>query len=218
MTTLQTITLTGLLGTWLYEQTIVGEKYKDLRETSKLILLLASIQYIGTLATRGRTVSEQLRYADWLLTTPLLLRMVYLYALERGNLSPEERDRLQSTFFTILVADVAMIVTGYLANYVTPQYKAALTTLSFGFLVLVLGWIYQLRQQLLPRLTQEEQELFSVISSFFFFLWPLYGVASILREEVRTNVYSLLDLMNKAVFSILFLRLVDLDPEVSPST
>lgn len=207
MAALQVVTLGSLLGTWLYEQTLTGEKWKDIRDTSKLILLIASIQYIITLATRGTPISEQIRYLDWLLTTPLLLRMVYLYAI--AKLDGEASHAIEKTFFFILIADVLMVVLGYLGEYVYPEIKIELSVVSFLFLLVIVGWIFYLRKLLHPVLSSEEWEIFSILSWFFIGLWWIYGFAFYLESDTRSNIFSVLDLLNKAVFSLIFLKLLE---------
>lgn len=204
MTTLQAITLGSLVGTLLYEYSVDIPAYKDIQDTSKVILSIASVQYIGTLSTRGSPISEQLRYLDWFLTTPLLLRMLFLYLKSKIP----NRNAVIRSFYPVLIADALMIVLGYLAQYVYPQYKLILAILSFLCLLIVELWAIRAWRVISPLLLGRQRALFGMIISLIIFTWPFYGIGFFFPDTMRSNTYSVLDILNKAVFSLLFLSLI----------
>lgn len=203
MAALQSVALASLFGTLLYEYSVDIPQYKDIQNTSKVILGIASTQYIGTLVTRGSPISEQLRYLDWFLTTPLLLRMIYLYIKTKVR-----SQRVLRLFFPVLLFNTMMITLGYLAQYVFPQYRIALSILAFICLLFVEMWIVYVWQQVSPLLVGRQRSLFGIILSFILFTWPFYGIAFFFPERVRSDTYSILDIINKAVFSLVFISLI----------
>jgi len=201
---LQVLSFSLLLAAWLYEQTTTNERWKDIKDTSKLVLLLTCIQCIVTLITRGRLVSRQVTYVGWLLTTPLLLRMVYLYAITKLNL--EDRQRVEKTFFLILVDDSLMIVLIYLAEYVYVEMRMLLLFVSFLLLFVVVGWIFYFRNRMQIILSCREWNIFPLCIGW---QWLIHVFGIYFDDITGGNMFSVLDILNKAFFCLVFSYLLE---------
>ena len=162
------------------------------------ILGIASISYLvlGLFdnSCNCRTYKDNIRYLDWLLTTPFLALIIYQYAV---NINPDIQNDFQQWWF--LVLPVIMVITGYIAK-ISPDYKIKILflVLSFLALLILLYLIYELSLRVDLRGLQY----------FFYIGWTLYGLVFLIDDYcIKSTLYNILDFINKIVFS-LYLTLV----------
>jgi sensory rhodopsin len=148
----------------------------------------------------GGAVPTALRYVDWLLTTPLLL-LTFPLLLRVGEAG--------SRFFVqLVVLDVAMIVTAFIAETAPVDSGRwwVFFLVSCGFELLIVGVLcFSLGRAILeapsPLATAlERMRLFVILG------WALYPVGFLLawsgQVELREILYTVADVVNKVGFGL----------------
>jgi bacteriorhodopsin len=145
------------------------------------------------------------RYADWLITTPLLL--VDLALLARAN---------RNTIFTLVGLDVLMIVTGLVGALAsTPAIRIVWWGVSTALLVFLLYFLVQSLNEAASRQTESVRNLTTTLRNMLIVLWLAYPVVWILGTEgtleliplyVETAAFMVLDLTAKVGFGFVLLR------------
>jgi len=149
----------------------------------------------------------QLRYADWVFTTPLLLLSLSLFMLKSHRPQPEiveicspsdcslSKEPSRWYLGLALSAAVAMCVVGYRAEL---KRDFRLAVVSFVFLVAAFGL-------LVPYIgdtgigDNENIIVYSVLA----FLWCCYGFVWFIKNEQKRNIaYNSLDLLSKVGFGL----------------
>lgn len=158
-------------------------------------------------ALGGEAVLSQWgRYLTWALSTPMILLALGLLAdVDRGSL------------FTVIVADIAMCITGLAAALVTSSYllRWVFYLISCAFFAVVL---YALLTEWAAAATAAgTDEIFDTLRVLTVVLWLGYpivwalgveGFALIQSVGVTSWAYSALDILAKYVFAYLLLRWV----------
>jgi len=162
------------------------------------ILGIASISYLilGLYdnSCNCRSYKDNIRYLDWLLTTPFLALIIYQYAV---NIDPNIENDFNILWFILL--PIIMVVAGYIAK-ISCDYKTKMLffVLSFLALIILLYLIYELSLRVDLRGLQY----------FFYIGWTLYGLVFLIEDYcLKSTLYNILDFINKIVFS-LYLTLV----------
>jgi len=145
------------------------------------------------------------RYADWLITTPLLL--VDLALLARAN---------RNTIFTLVGLDVLMIVTGLIGALAqTPAVRIVWWGISTALLLFLLYFLVQSLNEAASRQTESVRSLTTTLRNILIVLWLAYPVVWILGTEgtleliplyVETAAFMVLDLSAKVGFGYVLLR------------
>ncbi|MFC7136143.1 bacteriorhodopsin [Halobaculum litoreum] len=151
-------------------------------------------------------LSQWGRYLTWALSTPMILLALGLLAgVERGSL------------FTVIVADIAMCVTGLAAALITSSYllRWVFYLISCAFFAVVL---YALLTEWATAATAAGTgEIFDRLRALTVVLWLGYpivwalgveGLALVQSVGVTSWAYSALDVVAKYVFAYLLLRWV----------
>ena len=143
------------------------------------------------------------RYADWVITTPLMLisliiYLIYLKYKETGlNTSKLELFALLGKNSTVLsyviYLDLLMLLFGYLGE---TKIINTLTGVVLGFIpFLIYFYIIYINY---VRQTVTGWKLYL----YFFFFWSLYGVAALLPYYIKNTFYNILDLFAKNFFGL----------------
>jgi bacteriorhodopsin len=160
----------------------------DVQKASAAILGIAFTQYAITTAIHrsNPTVAQELRYIDWVATTPLLLYTYWAVA---------KRDGWDHAFLPLAVAVVTMIVMGYVAEVTDNKYVFAASMLPYLFI------LYEIRgmQALLKGKGKENA---ARLGHFFTAGWAVYPIAFYLPDSQKYLLYSIADFFNKAVYSV----------------
>jgi hypothetical protein len=143
------------------------------------------------------------RYADWVITTPLMLisliiYLIYLKYKETGlNTSKLELFSLlgknSSVLSYVIYLDLLMLIFGYLGetkiiNTITGVLLGFIPFLIYFYLI----YVNYVRQ------TATGWKLYF----YFFFFWSLYGVAALLPYYIKNTFYNILDLFAKNFFGL----------------
>jgi len=175
------------------------KKYESIRNAEIAILGIAFTQYALTFVIENSNVldkdsnlfAQQLRYFDWLITTPLLLYTFWKIA---------EIEGYKGDFFILFAMDLIMIITGMIAEvFVTnPMYKYYLFVIgSIAYLVIFIK-ILEIMSFLKDKNKEKERRL----GWFFIFGWLIYPLAFFLSDNAKFIVYSIGDFINKGLYSI----------------
>lgn len=145
------------------------------------------------------------RYADWLITTPLLLVDLALLAKASRN-----------TIFTLVGLDVLMIVTGLVGALVSqPAVRIVWWGISTALLLVLLYVLVQALNEAASRQTESVRSLTTTLRNILIVLWLAYPVVWILGTEgtleliplyVETAAFMVLDLTAKVGFGYVLLR------------
>lgn len=187
------ITLTSLLSL-LFIKLLTNNNNLDnnILYYDRLILFIASLQYLFTSNINNKIKIQKLRYLDWFLTTPLLLLTFWSIAKRFG---------WNRSFINLLIPNMLMIISGYQAEFSNNKflfYIISILSLLFIF--------YEIRKitKFLYIVGFDTRGL-----QYFFYLgWSFYGLNFINKDYYSQQIfYSLLDLINKVVYSI-YLQIV----------
>lgn len=150
------------------------------------ITLIAAISYLGMILKESDDVLEY-RYADWALTTPLIL---FLLLTRAGY--PIDKVVL------FMVIDVLMIATGYLGKKEKDSNKK-LVWLITG-MILFIPLIYAL----LSAIKESRAAILTVaVWSLYPLLWVV-GEKGIIDARTENNITAVLDVVAKAGFGLLY--------------
>jgi bacteriorhodopsin len=170
------------------EKCKVTALYREIKQLELVILGTASVQYAVVLADVGQLDVEWLRYIDWLITTPLLLKTVHTLATSLGY---------SGTFDIALVANFAMIVSGYVASFNDPDGSLVWWTVGMFALFVVLAEVYRWCEFL-----EERGVDLGTLPLFFYVGWSLYGLNFMNSDsQSKSAVFNFLDLISKAVYA-----------------
>ena len=197
------------------ERGSLAVEYQMVATLSAALVAIAAINY-WTMKDFSFVVSEagdvtfptHFRYVDWLLTTPMLLAIIpILVGMERG---------VGSLMTQLLVADVIMIVTGYIGE----------TSINGGLLPTLVGWIfytigvlafvyivftlYATMSSVEAGLPEARARAISTLKRFIVIGWSIYplgffiplltdGASAALAREL---IYNIADIVNKVGFCI----------------
>ena len=92
----------------------VSDKVRQIKNLERVILSIATGQYLITATMKDRKRIQRWRYFDWLITTPLLLKTFHSLAEEKGY---------EESFIPVLIFDIIMIHAGYYAEFVAKTEK-----------------------------------------------------------------------------------------------
>lgn len=154
----------------------------------------------------GRTLDIYwARYADWLITTPLLLLDLALLARADRN-----------TIGTLIGLDVFMIATGLIAALTTvASFRLVWWGVSSGALLVLLYFLVGTLTTQAEKQDESVSSLFWTLRNLTIGLWVLYPIVWILGTEStlsflplywETAVFMILDLSAKVGFGVLLLR------------
>lgn len=184
--------------------------------TSAAITLWAGMMYIVMATGSGATVITEptgearifyyARYVDWTITTPLLLLGLAWVALGSLNRNPQ-------IVLGLVVADVAMILTGALAGAWSGGFKWFWFVVSCIFFIAVLALIWGPLQSAAQGNSSPESSLFYPLATMLTVLWFLYPVVFFFGTEgvglfsigFEVFLFAVLDILAKIAFGIILL-------------
>jgi len=187
---------TGALGLslvksiWPSKRGQESERIKNIRKLETVIFAVATGQYVLNLRIKDFEKAQRLRYLDWVITTPMLLRTLHLLAEEKG---------FKGSFLPALGFNLLMIIGGYLAEF-TPSKRNRGIYFTLGFVAFagVLKYVHEWGTYLKSQGVQVDNLL-----KFFYIGWTAYGVNFLTpNEDVRQSVFNISDLFNKGIYSL----------------
>jgi bacteriorhodopsin len=167
----------------------------DIQKASSSILSIASTQYAISLYLYQRypTIAQEIRYIDWLMTTPLLLFTYWKLAKNHGY---------KSKFEYLGISVVLMVSFGYIAEKNRNSYKWFI--LSIIPYLFILNEIMKIQEMFIKNGMTE----YSSLGNFFIYGWTLYPLAFYASDKWKFILYSLGDFINKGVYSIMLYEIL----------
>ena len=133
-------------------------------------------------------IINNIRYIDWIITTPLLL-LAFIQWSNGGAKIPA------TPLALLLVYNILMIVAGYFgAGKFNIFYVIGLVFFCLTF--------YTLWKHFVETLPEEKRKRAKKLYIAFAVVWGLYGVAYLFGYKNRSIFYNILDLVSKAGFGI----------------
>ena len=180
--------------------------------TSAVITLWASMMYIVMATGSGATIITEsdgarifyfARYIDWTITTPLLLLGLAWVALGSVGRNPQ-------VVMGLIVADVAMILTGVLSGAWAGGFKWFWFVVSCIFFIAVLALIWGPLQTAAQSGVSPEASLFYPLAVALTVLWFAYPIVFLIGTEgigaisigFEVFLYAVLDILAKVGFGI----------------
>jgi len=175
------------------------KRFQSIRNAELAILAIAFTQYALTFIIENSNVlnkdanlfAQQLRYFDWLITTPLLL---YTY-WKLANI-----DGYKDDFFLLFAMDVVMIVSGMVAELFV---KDTMTKYIF-FIIggIAYGVIFWKVLEIMNFYSDKRETKKQRLGFYFLIGWMVYPLAFFLNDEFKFILYSIGDFINKGLYSI----------------
>ena len=201
---------------FLLEKPELKPQHRSVAIYASIITFVAAIMYfmMMTLALGGAIGQTMpLRYIDWIITTPLLL-------LEFGIVAAIAGPVKKGLVARLMVADVVMIVTGFLGEISSPGDAATYV----WFILSVIAWIWIIVEVFGLKATGQGYAVSAVNSMKWFVIigWSIYPLGTAIQQFMSINaadekalttaglvaalIYIIADLTNKVVFGIVAVR------------
>ena len=144
------------------------------------------------------------RYADWSITTPLMLITLSAYLHHDGRTPSRLWDFLSThtaSLVKIVLLNAAMLLFGFIGElgYLTPYVSTAL-----GFIPFAINFKY-IQETFLASSKDKFKHL---VFYWFVFFWSLYGVFALTSYTVKNTGYNILDIFSKNFFGFFLAYIV----------
>lgn len=182
-----------------------NEIYSNILKAENAILAIAFTQYAVTFVMENSNVldkdsqefAQQLRYVDWLTTTPLLLYTYWKLAKVQPDLGASKS--FNGNFFTLFIADVIMMVCGIFAEIFSDNKTLSyilfiLGTIAYGVIVYEIVNIMNYFQSI----HHEAKNL----GWYFILGWLIYPIGFFMEQNSKYILYSFGDFINKGLYSM----------------
>jgi bacteriorhodopsin len=177
----------------------INDKYETIRNSELAILAIAFTQYALTFIIENSNVldkdsslfAQQLRYFDWLITTPLLLYTYWKLAQISGY---------NSDFFLLFIMDIIMIVAGIFAEMVSSNKNLSLILYLIGCAAYVVIFIKV--TQIMNYFRDIDETDKKNLGYFFLIGWLIYPIGYFFNDNIKYILYSVGDFINKGLYSI----------------
>ncbi|MEP0548231.1 MAG: bacteriorhodopsin [Rhodothermales bacterium] len=170
---------------------------------------LAMALGLGTVEVAGQT-TYWARYADWVVTTPLLLVALWMTATTRTDKRPHV-----PTLLTLVTADVVMILCGLVGDLSTGPARYVFFAVGVGALVLIFWTVFGPLRRVAGH-DAEVADVYGKVAVYLALFWVGYPLTWILGpsglgvvgQTTDTVLFVLLPVFSKVGFSILDLGLL----------
>jgi bacteriorhodopsin len=217
------MTFSGMFAATIYfwmERNNLTPRYSVVASLCMMVTCIAAVNYAsmrgmvgldGSYETLSRFPTE-FRYADWVLTTPLILATLVMLTNSSNKVLLAAK---------LMAADVLMIVSGYIGEVDVNQAGGGTTMGWIGFLIgcaafaFILVKIYGELNEAAADLPDEIRSSFSFLQNFILIAWMIYPLgymAPLLGYQgdllaIRELIYCIADLSAKAGFGIMAVSL-----------
>ncbi len=184
-----------------------NNNYETIKNSEIAILGIAFTQYALTFVIENSNVldkdsslfAQQLRYFDWLITTPLLLYTFWKLA---------ELEGYEGSFFLLFVMDIIMIITGIIAEIFVDDKLKKYYLFTIGSIAY--GIIFWKVIEIMNFFKSKNQNKKKNLGWFFIFGWLIYPLAFFLNDEAKFIAYSFGDFINKGIYSIYLSQIISI--------
>jgi bacteriorhodopsin len=180
----------------------VAPEYRSTMVVAGLVCAIACFHYYKMTGVyqSGQGFPTALRYVDWLFTTPLLL-LKFPLLLRMG-------DRGAKFFWQLVLLDVAMIVTAFIAetSAVDSQRWWTFFIISCFFELLIVGVLYVSLGQAIAEAPAPLARALGTMRLFVLIGWAIYPIGFLMARagagEYREVIYNIADVINKVGFGL----------------
>ena len=171
---------------------------------------LAMALGLGTVEVAGQT-TYWARYADWVVTTPLLLVALWMTATADVSKRPHV-----VTLVTLVVADVVMILSGLVADLSAGPARAAFFAVGVAALLLIFGIVWGPLRRVAAEQGAELGGIYTRVAGYLALFWVGYPLTwalgpsglGVIGQTADSVLFVLLPVFSKVGFSILDLGLL----------
>ncbi|MGB3545047.1 bacteriorhodopsin [Rubrivirga sp.] len=176
---------------------------------SGLAYLAMAFDY-GTVEIAGQT-TYWARYADWVVTTPLLLVALWMTATTRAD-----KSKHVPTLVTIVVADIVMILSGLIADLSVGTPRLVYYGIGVAALVVIFVVVWGPLRRVAQAQGDEVGKTYTTVAGYLALFWIGYPLTwalgpsglGVVGQGVDTALFVLLPIFSKVGFSILDLSLL----------
>ena len=180
----------------------VEPEYRSTMVVAGLVCAIACFHYFKMTGVyqSGQGFPTALRYVDWLFTTPLLL-LKFPLLLRLG-------DRGAKFFWQLVILDVAMIVTAFIAETaaVDSQRWWTFFLVSCGFELLIVGVLFVSLGEAIAAAPPPLAKALGIMRLFVLVGWAIYPIGFLMARagagEYREIIYNVADVINKVGFGL----------------
>ena len=176
------------------------ELLKDLLKVELFVQIIEFMFYIWLFYyfSKVSTNITPYRYADWAVTTPLMLITLSAFLNHDNTASSRLSNFLSdhtSSIVKIVVLNATMLLFGFIGEL---GYLNKYTSTALGFIPFALNFKY-IKETFLPT---SEDKFKSGVFYWFVFFWSLYGVFALMNYTNKNTGYNILDLFAKNFFGL----------------
>lgn len=180
----------------------VAPEYRSTMVVAGLVCAIACFHYwkMTGVYQSGQGFPTALRYVDWLFTTPLLL-LKFPLLLRLG-------ERGTKFFWQLVVLDVAMIVTAFIAEtaVVDSQRWWTFFLVSCLFELMIVGILFFSLGKAIDEAPAPLAKALSTMRLFVLVGWAIYPIGFLMARagagEYREVIYNIADVINKVGFGL----------------
>lgn len=149
------------------------------------------------------------RYADWFITTPIMLITLMAYL----DLNQEKVESFwsfltghRSQILWVVGLNAFMLLCGFLAELM-PTYQIPLVLAGC---IPFIAYFYKIYQNYLTKPNPDVHPIFTRNRIFWYFavVWSLYGVAALFPYVLKNTILNVLDLFSKNAFGIMLVYIL----------
>jgi bacteriorhodopsin len=149
------------------------------------------------------------RYADWFITTPVMLVTLMAYL----SIKPNESSSLSNFLKTnkdnviyVVLLNAAMLLFGVLSEII-PAHK--ILFVAIGFIPFAM-YFYKIYKDYLQTDIKDVHPVFTRKRLFWYFLiiWSLYGIVAFMPYVIKNIGLNILDLFSKNIFGIMLVYII----------
>lgn len=191
----------------------VGDNYTILKEILQLELGVQVIElvfYIWLVFSLHSIRNITLfRYADWFITTPVMLITLMAYLSMDAEKHVPFRDFLannKSSVLWVTVLNALMLLFGFLSEWFPLQQIPLVLAGCVPFAM----YFYHIWKEYLQKPKRDVHPVFTRSRIFWYFVvvWSLYGVAAMFPYVLKNTFLNILDLFSKNAFGIMLVYII----------
>jgi bacteriorhodopsin len=191
----------------------VGDNYTILKEILQLELIVQIIElsfYIWLVFSLDKIKNVTLfRYADWSITTPIMLITLMAYlSMDKEKHVPfrEFLTTHKSNILVVVFLNAAMLLFGFLSEL----YPAQQIPLVLIGCIPFAAYFYKIWKDYLQKPREDTHPIFTRQRIFWYFVivWSLYGVAALFPYVLKNTALNILDLFSKNAFGIMLVYIL----------
>lgn len=151
----------------------------------------------------NHTNITNIRYIDWVITTPLMLLSTIIVMKYFENKETETKQlniieflkEYKTTICKILFYNLLMLLFGYLGDI---DVISKISSLVIGFIFFALLF-YEIYNNFIK---DKDIKINNNLFTFVFIIWSIYGIVAMLPDMYKDLVYNKLDIVSKNIYAL----------------